>query len=97
LQDFFAVDWNTVSDGTHLPRSQESDDRSNLAAPATAATSLGSETDAIDPETGQLAPLFNPQTQHEVTNLLGQWRNHNWSKAYRSGTIIAHGSTTKCG
>jgi len=63
LQDFFAVDWNTVSDGTHFAAlAGRSDDR-NLLPPATAATSLGSETDAIDPETGQLAPLFNPQTQ----------------------------------
>jgi len=47
----------------HLPRSQDGSDDRSILPPATAATSLRKENDAIDPETGQLAPLFNPQTQ----------------------------------
>jgi len=60
LQDFSRLT-GTPDDGTHFAA------RTGVMIviwlpPATAATSLRSETDAIDPETGQLAPLFNPQT-----------------------------------
>lgn len=53
-----------------LPRSQGgSDDRSNLAASCYRCNEFkGVKTDAVDPETGQLAPLFNPRTQ--------EWRDH---------------------
>lgn len=53
-----------------LPRSQGgSDDRQNLAASCYRCNEFkGAKTDAIDPETGQLVPLFNPRTQ--------VWSNH---------------------
>ncbi len=48
-----------------LPRTLGgSDDRSNLAASCYRCNEFkGAKTDAINPETGQLAPLFNPRTQ----------------------------------
>jgi len=48
-----------------LPRSQGgSDDRRNLAASCYRCNEFkGAKTDAVDPETGQFAPLFNPRTQ----------------------------------
>lgn len=53
-----------------LPRSQGgNDDRSNLAASCYRCNEFkGVKTDAPDPETGQLVPLFNPRTQG--------WRDH---------------------
>lgn len=53
-----------------LPRSQGgSDDRSNLAASCYRCNEFkGVKTDAIDPGTGQLVPLFNSRTQ--------VWRDH---------------------
>ncbi len=48
-----------------LPRSLGgSDDRENLAASCYRCNEFkGAKTDAIDPETGQLAPLFHPRRQ----------------------------------
>ena len=48
-----------------LPRSlQGSDERDNLAASCYRCNEFkGAKTHATDPETGQLAPLFNPRTQ----------------------------------
>lgn len=48
-----------------LPRSLGgSDDRSNLATSCYRCNEFkGAKTDAIDPETGQLAPLFHPRRQ----------------------------------
>lgn len=53
-----------------LPRSQGGrNDRSNLAASCYRYNEFkGVKTDATDPETGQLVPLFNPRTQ--------AWRDH---------------------
>ena len=53
-----------------LSRSQGgNDDRSNLAASCYSGNEFkGVKTDAPDPETGQLVPLFNPRTQG--------WRDH---------------------
>ncbi|MGG6269703.1 HNH endonuclease [Leptolyngbya sp. AN03gr2] len=58
-----------------LPKSLGgSDNRSNLAASCYRCNEFkGAKTDAIDPETKQLVPLFNPRTQSWTDHFV--WRN----------------------
>jgi hypothetical protein len=70
LQDFFPLNGNAFSDGTCFTKIiGGTDERENLAASCYRCNEFkGAKTDAIDPETGQRAKLFNPVTQ--------KWLNH---------------------